>query len=231
MTRNVAVDVRIWRNQHVVSDRDPTDDGAAGANPDAIPQGRTALPPASVLLPDSHSFVEIAITSNHRPRIDRDPVGMAEIQPSPDSCRMGYLKPVPTRHPPQQKSGEEPTPLRFPQKPKVPQRMASEETEQREAAETPHITSKKRSAFVHLHLSIQSTSNQTNATPQLFKLQKPETHPPTKNRVALNRRRVTVIASETASETVKQVRASASGGTEGTLSSDMTTWTTCWWNR
>ncbi len=110
MTRNVAVDVRIWRNQHVVSDRDPTDDGAAGANPDAIPQGRTALPPASVLLPDSHSFVEIAITSNHRPRIDRDPVGMAEIQPRPDSCRMGYLKPVPTRHPPQQKSGEEPPP-------------------------------------------------------------------------------------------------------------------------
>ena len=64
MRRNVAVNVAVWRNKNVVSNRNVSDDNGIDSDPNSIADNRCPFSLASVFLPDENSLMYVAVFSD-----------------------------------------------------------------------------------------------------------------------------------------------------------------------
>lgn len=76
---NIAIDIATRSNQNIVAYLNIAHDSGIGTDPYRIPNTGRALPLPSILLPNGHSFMEIAIKTNYGSWINCDVECMPEI--------------------------------------------------------------------------------------------------------------------------------------------------------
>lgn len=77
--RNVAIDIRVRRDKHVVADTYVTDYCSVDSDPYGISDDRCPFPFSSVFLSYCDAFVDIYILAEYRGRIDGYAVGMTDV--------------------------------------------------------------------------------------------------------------------------------------------------------
>lgn len=98
MARHVAVHIAVGGNQHIVPNRYSSDNGRVDAEPNTVTEHRSSLALAAVLLPNRHTLVDVAISTDNRIGVHGDTVSMTDVEPLPDSRFSRYLKAVMRLH-------------------------------------------------------------------------------------------------------------------------------------
>lgn len=84
VTGHVAVHIAVRGNQHVVANGDTPYNRGVHTNPNTVANGRHAFPCATVFLPDSDSFMYVAVLANGCVSIDCDTAHMPQIESRSD---------------------------------------------------------------------------------------------------------------------------------------------------
>lgn len=79
MRRNVAIDIGIWGDKHIVAYRYVSDYSRIDSNPDFIADFGSSDSFTSIFPPDCHPLMNIAIGSNLCRRVDRYAIWMPDI--------------------------------------------------------------------------------------------------------------------------------------------------------
>ena len=83
MAGDIAVHICPRGDEDVVADINAPDDGGVYADPHAVSQYWRAFSLATVLLPDRHALVQVAVRSNDSGFVHRDVKGVPKVKPGP----------------------------------------------------------------------------------------------------------------------------------------------------